>query len=233
MALRFVRWLQEPVASAATTWIHVFYCTGIFLFFVASIAVFAVSVQYHWRMCSTEKDVRCWHCVDVSACLSVLLVGYFVGIPLGYHCEETLRRVYAVASLATAAAAAVAVRLVGGKGDGLSKLRPCLIACGFFALVPAAHWLFVSPVGRKAIGGRLVLLMLSGVGAATALLSRYPERWAPDGRFDLVGHSHQLWHVLIFLTIYLYADCMTECLRLIDAGAFCLDESVQTATSAY
>ena len=28
-----------------------------------------------------------------------------------------------------------------GKEDGRrSKLRPCLIACGFFALVPAAHW---------------------------------------------------------------------------------------------
>ena len=73
MALRFVRWLQEPVASAATTWTHVFYCTGIFLFFVASIAVFAVSVQYHWRMCSTEKDVRCWHCVDVPARTDTML----------------------------------------------------------------------------------------------------------------------------------------------------------------
>jgi len=32
---------------------------------------------------------------------------------------------------------------------------------------------------------------------------RWPERWAP-GKFDIIGHSHQLWHVAIVLAIYLH-----------------------------
>ncbi len=46
-------------------------------------------------------------------------------------------------------------------------------------------------------------LFLYSLGGITYILgcliyiSRTPERWYP-GRFDLVGSSHQIWHVFVF-----------------------------------
>ncbi len=47
------------------------------------------------------------------------------------------------------------------------------------------------------VTGTVVTLIIGGKMYA----QHYPERWAP-GRFDLVGNSHQLMHLLAMLAHY-------------------------------
>lgn len=73
------------------------------------------------------------------------------------------------------------------------------LVLGLSAIVPVAH--VVSMYGYHTISHTMGLnyLILSGllyvVGALLYAL-RVPERFAP-GRFDMVGASHQIFHVLI------------------------------------
>ena len=71
-------------------------------------------------------------------------------------------------------------------------------ALGLWGLAPCAHQLIlhwgepaiVTAVSHYAVMGALYL------GGAAIFAARIPERWAP-GRFDLVGNSHQVFHVAI------------------------------------
>merc|ERR1719343_1925711 len=71
-------------------------------------------------------------------------------------------------------------------------------ALGYVA--PAVHWLIVCETGRNAIGGTFMTQMTLTFIAVVFYTKYIPERFAP-GKFDLVGHSHQFWHVAIYLSV--------------------------------
>jgi len=52
---------------------------------------------------------------------------------------------------------------------------------------------------------------LYGLGVAV-YAARVPERWAP-GRFDLVGHSHQLFHLFVVAGAYAHYLAGVEYLK--------------------
>ncbi|TXG61883.1 hypothetical protein EZV62_013246 [Acer yangbiense] len=71
---------------------------------------------------------------------------------------------------------------------------------GFFGIVPAVHGSFVNWDNPKrdvtlAYEAAMAVFYLSGTGF---YVTRVPERWRP-GWFDLAGHSHQIFHVLVVL----------------------------------
>merc|ERR1711972_1284779 len=78
---------------------------------------------------------------------------------------------------------------------------------GLGYVVPAVHWLLVCEQGRKVVGKTFMTQMTLTCIAVIFYTKYVPERFAP-GRFDLVGHSHQLWHVAIYLSVALYGECL-------------------------
>ncbi|KAL6539633.1 hypothetical protein OROHE_011404 [Orobanche hederae] len=79
------------------------------------------------------------------------------------------------------------------------SLRAALFLCmGFSGVVPATHALILHwdrPEIRVSLGYEAVMGVLYGVGAGF-YVTRIPERWRP-GAFDIVGHSHQIFHVFV------------------------------------
>lgn len=75
------------------------------------------------------------------------------------------------------------------------------VAMGLSAIVPVLHGLelFGYEYMQRAIGLNWLVtqgaLYILGAGIYAA---RVPERWAP-GRFDIIGSSHQIFHVLVLL----------------------------------
>lgn len=72
------------------------------------------------------------------------------------------------------------------------------VSMGLFGIVPAIHSAVVNWGNPRrnitlAYEAAMALFYLTGTGF---YVSRVPERWLP-GRFDLAGHSHQLFHVLV------------------------------------
>ncbi|CAA0840253.1 Heptahelical transmembrane protein 3 [Striga hermonthica] len=79
-------------------------------------------------------------------------------------------------------------------------LRAALFLCmGFSGVVPAAHAALLHwgthPHVRASLAYEALMGVLYGLGAAF-YVARVPERWRP-GAFDVVGHSHQIFHVFV------------------------------------
>lgn len=72
------------------------------------------------------------------------------------------------------------------------------LAMGFSGLIPATHALFLHsghPQVLVALGYEIIMAILYAIGAVF-YMTRFPERCKP-GAFDLVGHSHQIFHVFV------------------------------------
>ena len=78
-------------------------------------------------------------------------------------------------------------------------LRATMFLCmGFSGVIPATHALFLhsdQPQILMALVYEMAMGILYGIGAAI-YVARIPERWRP-GSFDIVGHSHQIFHVCV------------------------------------
>ncbi|CAA0375978.1 unnamed protein product [Arabidopsis thaliana] len=69
---------------------------------------------------------------------------------------------------------------------------------GFSGLAPILHKLIIfwdQPEALHTTGYEILMGLLYGLGALV-YATRIPERWMP-GKFDIAGHSHQLFHVLV------------------------------------
>lgn len=69
---------------------------------------------------------------------------------------------------------------------------------GFSGLAPILHKLIIfwdQPEALHMTGYEILMGLLYGLGAVV-YATRIPERWMP-GKFDIAGHSHQLFHVLV------------------------------------
>ncbi|CAL0327109.1 unnamed protein product [Lupinus luteus] len=74
---------------------------------------------------------------------------------------------------------------------------------GFSGVVPIIHKLILhkhEPEALQTTGYEILMGILYGLGAVI-YATRIPERWMP-GKFDIAGHSHQLFHVLVVAGAY-------------------------------
>ncbi|CAN6712435.1 unnamed protein product [Malus baccata var. baccata] len=74
---------------------------------------------------------------------------------------------------------------------------------GVSGVVPLVHKLIVfrnQPEAIQTTGYEVLMGVLYGLGALI-YATRVPERWRP-GKFDIAGHSHQLFHILVVAAAY-------------------------------
>ncbi|TKY74965.1 Heptahelical transmembrane protein ADIPOR3 [Spatholobus suberectus] len=74
---------------------------------------------------------------------------------------------------------------------------------GFSGVAPIIHKLILhrhQPEALQTTGYEILMGVLYGLGALI-YATRIPERWMP-GKFDIAGHSHQLFHVLVVAGAY-------------------------------
>lgn len=74
---------------------------------------------------------------------------------------------------------------------------------GFSGAAPILHKLILywrQPEALQTTGYEILMGSLYGLGAFI-YAKRIPERWRP-GKFDIAGHSHQLFHILVVAGAY-------------------------------
>ncbi|KAG1714489.1 Progestin and adipoQ receptor family member 3 [Nymphon striatum] len=86
-----------------------------------------------------------------------------------------------------------------------SKLR-CVVF-GFWALCgifPTFHWIYIkngfSNHEVQQLFPNIVIMYLISAAGFIFYLCKIPERFFP-GKFDIIGSSHQLWHLLVFISL--------------------------------
>ncbi|GAB2231800.1 hypothetical protein Drorol1_Dr00010812 [Drosera rotundifolia] len=72
--------------------------------------------------------------------------------------------------------------------------------CGVFPILHKLVWFWHRPEAHHTTAYELLMGFFYGMGALL-YATRVPERWMP-GKFDIAGHSHQLFHVLVVAGAY-------------------------------
>ncbi|KAJ7966514.1 Heptahelical transmembrane protein [Quillaja saponaria] len=87
---------------------------------------------------------------------------------------------------------------------GFRSYRASLFfAMGLSGVAPIIHKLILykhQPEALQTTGYEILMGILYGLGALI-YSARIPERWKP-GKFDIAGHSHQLFHILVVAGAY-------------------------------
>ncbi|CAL4921592.1 unnamed protein product [Urochloa decumbens] len=83
-------------------------------------------------------------------------------------------------------------------------IRACLFfGMGASGVIPVLHKLVLfwhQPEALHTTGYEVLMGLFYGLGALV-YATRVPERWMP-GKFDIAGHSHQLFHILVVAGAY-------------------------------
>jgi len=219
IAMRLRMWISTQQHSHIWVMPALFYRFGVLLYFIAGFVTFCISVVYHYRMSSTDDVFMKWMCIDQSACLALVVLGFFSGVPMGFHCFSTLQFFYITTSLSVCLLMALALTLIPkSRWDIIAAVLICGTVIG--AVTPAVHWLIISEQGRNSAGTKMTTMLILTPLAAVFYTTYVPECFAP-GKFDLIGNSHQWWHIGTFISISLYGEVLVRVLELIDAQSFC------------
>lgn len=159
-----------------------------------------MSTAFHLFGPASVRTYSRLHKADVAGILTVIHACYTLGVHVGLRCTPVWRGVYLAAATITTAAFATALMLAQGVPRRAVVWLTGMSALG---LVPVAHWAIAiaDSEERAEFGPRVasffVLLILGVIFYLTAV----PERWAP-GSFDLLAHSHTLWHICVAVAVY-------------------------------
>jgi len=165
------------------------------LLVVASAFCLFWSVAYHVCACGSNCVNKCTLKMDHSGIVMLIVFSYLTGIALGFHCFPTLCKFY----LAYAACISIALALPLVRPKLIGNQARHFIGCCALGFVPAVHFVCIGRSDDVALAIPYLCAMFGFYGLGAAFyLAHWPERGWP-GRFDLIGHSHQLWHICVVL----------------------------------
>ena len=164
------------------------------VFTVGAMFMLSASALYHTFHPVSETAARRWLMVDKCGIAVMIAASFVPGTWLGLRCAGDAARLCWLG--------ASAVILAIGLALGLGTVKERYHARAFAGLVvsgvaPTLHFVVATPRAQLDLFIPKLLLMfgLYGLGFA-CYLSRWPEALFP-GKVDLVGSSHQLWHVCV------------------------------------
>jgi predicted membrane channel-forming protein YqfA (hemolysin III family) len=175
----------------------------VFVVYAATVAVgFLSSLLYH--ACKCHASPRSRQKTATFDYMGIIILGSgscVPGIVFGFWCFPALFRSYALYGVVNCA-----IGLALTQWERFQKengLRIQLVAMiSMIGVVFAVHLASILPDSEsehliEAISGYYMLL---GTGLAF-FVSKFPERHF-HGRFDIFGHSHQIWHVLVATGVF-------------------------------
>ncbi|KAL1959023.1 hypothetical protein VTO42DRAFT_3264 [Malbranchea cinnamomea] len=142
-----------------------------------------------------------WLMYDYMGIVTLILGDFVSGIYFGFYCEPPLRRMYwlMIVTLGVLTAAVLVSPRFQGPDWRTFRLF-CFIGTGFSALAPIVHAAML--FGFNTLGTMGVYYYFIE-GAIMIIASFFYERYIPErlwpGKFDIWGHSHTIFHVLVVM----------------------------------
>uniref|UniRef100_A0A915EBC4 Progestin and adipoQ receptor family member 3 n=1 Tax=Ditylenchus dipsaci TaxID=166011 RepID=A0A915EBC4_9BILA len=160
-----------------------------------------LSSSYHIFGCQSSTKRRKWLRADLFGISTGLLGIYLSGIYTSFYHFPEVQRLY-ITTLVGIMAISVSIPLYASKKSEkrLGVVHLVYIALALFGLLPTWHWVqlhggFSHPHVMQWLPSLVILFSLVGL-AFVFYATLLPERLYP-GRFDIVGCSHQWWHLII------------------------------------
>ncbi|KAI9197057.1 hemolysin-III related-domain-containing protein [Polychytrium aggregatum] len=176
------------------------------LFLLCGSCTFLFSSLFHLHLCISESAYAFWGCLDYSGisalvCGTTATVAYYL-----FYCNPVIRTAW-IATL-------VVVNMVGVLGPRLkvwstSAFRVyrtlVYISSGVLSGGPVVHYCILNGINLSLSDLNATWFYAGSVGlyltGAVFYVLRFPERALP-GKFDLLLHSHQIWHVFVMTAAY-------------------------------
>ncbi|WOL16942.1 heptahelical transmembrane protein 4-like isoform X1 [Canna indica] len=175
-----------------------------FTFLGGAMLCLLISSLCHLLVCHSKRTAYIMLHLDYAGIAALIVTSFFPVVFYSFLCQPFYRHIYR-GFITTFGVAVVAVSLVPTfQTTEFRLVRAALFFCmGLCGVVPIVHKLVVfgeRPEAVLSAAYEVAMMALYGMGVAV-YVARVPERWMP-GRFDLVGHSHQLFHVLVVAGAY-------------------------------
>jgi adiponectin receptor len=200
------------------------------IFEFMAINCFLSSSLYHTFNCHSKKTWQlCYKC-DLSAISGLIGGSFFPALYFQLRCYFEWQIVY-ISSIAVFSLLGMVFPFipVANKERAIRifrTIRTVLFLCMVLsAVVPIAHWFIafkpikLSHRDYTFFAGLFLMLSLYGMGLIF-WLAKIPERFAP-GFFDLVGQSHNIWHLLILFAAMLWwfnMNYLLNTIQLVDSN---------------
>jgi adiponectin receptor len=158
----------------------------------------------HLLSCHSEHACYVLLRLDYAGITGLIVTSFYPLVYYTFLCDPFYRNLY-LGAITVFGVAAVAVSMLPVfEAPELRWARAALFACmAASGLVPIVHKLLVFGARPEAVltTGYEVAMGAFYLAGVVVYGARVPERWMP-GKFDLFGHSHQLFHALVIAGAY-------------------------------
>ncbi|KAF2185783.1 HlyIII-domain-containing protein [Zopfia rhizophila CBS 207.26] len=191
--------LSPRYATATHADIIVFSC-----FFASAAFCLGMSATYHTISNHSPLVARIGNAFDYVGIVGLITGSFIPSMYYVFYCQPHLQWTYwGMISGIGLGCAAVSIIPRFRTPEWRATRATMFVSLGLSAVFPVSHglWLFGFEQMRTQIGLDWVLLQGSlYILGATIYAERVPERLRP-GKFDVLGSSHQIFHVLVVLAV--------------------------------
>ncbi|KAL0907104.1 hypothetical protein M5K25_025647 [Dendrobium thyrsiflorum] len=175
-----------------------------YLYLAGAMFCLLMSSACHLFSCHSCKTSYIMLRLDFAGISGLIVSSFYPLVYYTFTCHPFFRNVY-LCSITAFGLAAIVVSLVPVfDSPQFRPVRAVLFACmAASGIIPIAHKMITfghRPEAVLTTQYEAAMAMSYGIGVLVYAM-RVPERWLP-GKFDLAGHSHQLFHVLVVAGAY-------------------------------
>lgn len=158
----------------------------------------------HLLCCHSERLSYIMLRLDYAGIAALISTSFYPPIYYSFMCYPFLRNLY-LGFITVLGIATIVISLlpVFEKPKFRSFRASLFFGMGISGVAPVLHKLILfrgKPEAVQTTGYEILMGLFYGFGALI-YATRVPERWKP-GKFDIAGHSHQLFHVLVVAGAY-------------------------------
>ncbi|KAE8212951.1 hypothetical protein CF327_g3485 [Tilletia walkeri] len=174
-------------------------------FFIGAVLCLGFSATFHCCSCHSKKISASFNKLDYIGIVFMIVGSFLPALHYGFYCHPQLQMLYTTMIVGLGGMTMYAVVNPIYATPAYRPMRAKLfISLGLSAVFPVVH--VCTMYGYQTVSRIMGLSYVIASGAmyiigACMYAARIPERFAP-GRFDLLGASHQLFHIFILFAAF-------------------------------
>lgn len=176
----------------------------IFTFFCGAMFCLLASSMCHLLSCHSEHLSCIMLRLDYAGISALIATSFYPPVYYSFICDPFFCNLY-LSIITILALATITFSFIPAfqKPNFRGYRASLFFGMGMSGVAPIVHKLILykhQPEALQTTGYEILMGVLYGLGALI-YATRIPERWKP-GKFDIAGHSHQLFHVLVVAGAY-------------------------------
>ncbi|XWS45125.1 hypothetical protein CRYUN_Cryun15aG0110200 [Craigia yunnanensis] len=175
-----------------------------FVFLGGAMFCLQASSTCHLLSCHSERLSYVMLRLDYAGIAALISTSFYPPVYYSFMCDPFFCNLYMGFITVLGVATILFSLLPVFQNPEFRSIRASLFfGMGMSGLAPILHKLILfwhQPEALHTTGYEVLMGLLYGIGALV-YATRIPERWMP-GKFDIAGHSHQLFHILVVAGAY-------------------------------